>query len=282
MPARSALTRPRPAGPRRRTAGAPRAPAPGPRRPRARGGARAHPESRRTRPRARAGTGWLVPPRSTRASRRRRAARSAAPGCARDRRGTTSPPSRSPRARRAGEGRSRIRRRRAHRRGSGAWPRSERPLHVHAVRQRDVHGLHFRIGEQLLVGPVRAWNAVRGRELLGALARAAAHGRHLHGWRAGNARQHLLVDVGGGEDSPPHRFAHALPEATLLRLDSESSVTASSSTMPVITNFVPALTLSRPRPLSIIAITIAPRIALLTLPRPPNRLVPPITQAAIE
>jgi hypothetical protein len=34
--------------------------------------------------------------------------------------------------------------------------------------------------------------------------------------------------------------------------------------------------------LSIIVITIAPRNALLTVPRPPNRLVPPITAAGIE
>ncbi len=46
--------------------------------------------------------------------------------------------------------------------------------------------------------------------------------------------------------------------------------------------FVPALMLSRPRPLSIIAITIAPSTALFIEPRPPNRLVPPITAAAIE
>ena len=35
-------------------------------------------------------------------------------------------------------------------------------------------------------------------------------------------------------------------------------------------------------PLSVAAITSAPLMALVTLPRPPKRLVPPITAAAIE
>jgi hypothetical protein len=62
----------------------------------------------------------------------------------------------------------------------------------------------------------------------------------------------------------------------------ESTVTASRSTPPVTTNLVPDERPRRPSPLSIEPITSAPSSALLMWPRPPNRLVPPITAAAIE
>jgi hypothetical protein len=48
------------------------------------------------------------------------------------------------------------------------------------------------------------------------------------------------------------------------------------------TNFSPEPRPSRPRPLSIDAMTIAPKTADFTVPRPPNSEVPPITGAAIE
>src|SRR5581483_2809477 len=132
------------------------------------------------------------------------------------------------------------------------------------------------------VARVRARYAVHGGELPRPPAGAAPHRHDLDGLGAAHPGEHLLVDVRGGEDPPAHGLPHALPEAALLRRDTESSVTAASSTMPVTMNFVDELTFSRPSPLSIIAITTAPRIALRTAPRPPNRLVPPITQAAIE
>ena len=65
------------------------------------------------------------------------------------------------------------------------------------------------------------------------------------------------------------------------RREIESTVTASSSTPPVSTNFVPDDRPSRPSPLSIESITSAPRIAAFIVPRPPNSDVPPMTAAAI-
>ena len=52
--------------------------------------------------------------------------------------------------------------------------RTDRPCAVQAVRQRIVDGVDLGIGEQRLVGRVRAWEAVLGRELLG--SRAVARG----------------------------------------------------------------------------------------------------------
>ena len=49
----------------------------------------------------------------------------------------------------------------------------------------------------------------------------------------------------------------------------------------MITNFVPVARLSRPMPLAMETITSAPSSTETTRPRPPNRLVPPITAAAI-
>src|SRR6185436_12785042 len=128
--------------------------------------------------------------------------------------------------------------------------------------------------------------------------------------RLARSREDLLVDAGGGEHSPPHRtrlrgrtpglrgyvplghtpkgiapwaipHRHARPLDARPRREIESTVTASNSTPPVSTNFVPDDSPSRPRPLSIESITSAPRIAAFIVPRPPNSDVPPITAAAI-
>jgi hypothetical protein len=60
-----------------------------------------------------------------------------------------------------------------------------------------------------------------------------------------------------------------------------SAVAASNSTPPVIAKFNPEANPIRPRPLSITAITKPPITASLNLPRPPNKLTPPTTAAAI-
>src|SRR5699024_6036427 len=59
-----------------------------------------------------------------------------------------------------------------------------------------------------------------------------------------------------------------------------SIVTATTSTTAVTTYFAAALNPSRPIPLLIAAMTTPPRTPWIALPRPPNRLVPPMTAAA--
>ena len=66
------------------------------------------------------------------------------------------------------------------------------------------------------------------------------------------------------------------------RREIESTVTASSSTPPVTTNFVPEDRPSRPRPLSIADHDERAEQRAFIVPRPPNSDVPPITAAAIE
>jgi hypothetical protein len=60
----------------------------------------------------------------------------------------------------------------------------QRPLDVHAIRQRDVDGLDVRVRKQLLIAPVRALDAVLRGELLCAAGVAAADGHNINGWRA--------------------------------------------------------------------------------------------------
>jgi hypothetical protein len=59
-------------------------------------------------------------------------------------------------------------------------------------------------------------------------------------------------------------------------------VTASSRTAPVIMNFTDEVRASRSMPFEIEPITSAPSSAAQTEPRPPNRLVPPMTAEAME
>src|SRR6185503_10091050 len=160
------------------------------------------------------------------------------------------------------------------------------------------------VGEQVVVGAVHAADAVARGELLAARVVARADRDDLDARRLARSREDLVVDACGGEDSPPHRTRarargyvplghtpkgvalwatprHARPLDSRPRREIESTVTASSSTAPVSTNFVPDESPSRPSPLSIEIITSAPRIAAFIVPRPPNSDVPPITAAAI-
>ena len=84
------------------------------------------------------------------------------------------------------------------------------PLDVHRVGERDVDRLDLRIGEQRLVGAVRALDpalvGVRTRPLSVA-ARDRADGRRV-GLRA--ADDELVVDPSRGQDSPLHRHGAGL------------------------------------------------------------------------
>ncbi len=71
----------------------------------------------------------------------------------------------------------------------------------------------------------------------------------------------------------PHRPADERRRA------SASMVAASRSTTPVMRKLRYALVPSSPRPFSMMAMTRPPRMASRALPRPPNRLVPPMTAA---
>ena len=82
-------------------------------------------------------------------------------------------------------------------------------------------------------------------------------------------------------ESSPHRMLTPCPTPRAPAARSSRRVTASSSTPPVITNFVPDDSPSRPRPLSIEHHERAEQRGL-HVPRPPNSDVPPITAAAIE
>ena len=82
-------------------------------------------------------------------------------------------------------------------------------------------------------------------------------------------------------ESRPRRSVMLVRIDARPRREIESTVTASSSTPPVTTNFVPDDRPSRPRPLSMPIMTRAPSSAAFIVPRPPNSDVPPITAAAI-
>src|SRR5581483_7901841 len=92
-------------------------------------------------------------------------------------------------------------------------------------------------------------------------------------------RAHLVVRAGREAERDvlePHR-----PDRSRRRRDSVSSVTAASRMIPVMMYCVAALEPSRPSPFAIVMITSEPSSAETTRPRPPKRLVPPITAAAI-
>ena len=90
--------------------------------------------------------------------------------------------------------------------------------------------------------------------------------------------------VGAAADADPRRLTPnreptQVPGARPRRARA-SMVTAASSTRAVTTYLAAALKPSRPMPLSMAAMTRPPSTAWIGLPRPPNRLVPPMTAAA--
>ena len=110
---------------------------------------------------------------------------------------------------------------------------------------------------------------------------AAASGRGLRlvdaGTRLGRrASARTARPSGPSCRSPSHRQVPVAPR----RRTSESTVTARISTIAVAMSTPAALIPISARPLNTAAMTIPPSSACSILPRPPNRLVPPITAAA--
>src|SRR5207253_8081096 len=118
------------------------------------------------------------------------------------------------------------------------------------------------------------------RVRLGASAVAARHRYDVGALALTGAVEDRVVDPGSREQAPADRLAHR-PVASRRRRESVSSVTASRRMTPVVISFVAGLYPTRSIPFEIIAIMSAPSRALRTAPRPPNRLVPPMTAAEI-
>ena len=103
------------------------------------------------------------------------------------------------------------------------------------------------------------------------------------GYRASEICDAIVRSGETGEHASPSSTERLLrrqrPALRWRRRRTVSSVTAKSRMPPVVMKIMPWVRLSVLRPLAIVAITSAPKSASLTSPRPPKRLVPPITAA---
>ena len=88
------------------------------------------------------------------------------------------------------------------------------PLDVQRVGQRHVHGVDVRVGEQRLVAPVRARDAVLGGVGLGTRLVAARHRDDVDGIRERRAGEHGAVDLRRREQAQPQRHLVSHPPAT--------------------------------------------------------------------
>src|SRR5919108_1617487 len=164
----------------------------------------------------------------------------------------------------------------------------DRRLGVHDVRAAVVEEADPLVGDLLPPVRRRLGPAPAGACVLDGRSRAAGDGDELRPQRDVEVTQReerarvRLPHEGVSEHANADRVViHTRPAAARPRRATASTVTASSRIAPSTISFTSGPWPIRSSPFATLPITSAPRSADHTLPRPPNRLVPPMTAAAI-